>query len=356
MQLRTRKEKKFDEVEADLPGVTLQQTQRFSIDALRSRLSGLSRFNPFSKAIARGDIVWLLDNTAFRPSRMGSWQAEFVTAVFEQEPKHKMVDLVAGIARTLGLADDAEEKRTIEERLGPFVWDIQVARAVVVMQAGSRKQLKLGATGTGGCSSDVVKISGHSKGSFIKANAVVTGGVSGLLEMQTFYAGPDGWAIISGKTPRQYFVFLYHRIMTNLLTNAFSDIDDTIKITTTSDPVGILRETFINQPRPIPGMPELYADLKSYLPKDSPWFYLSASPYNLYPFLREFRDRHYPPGTMILRDSNWMTIAGLLSALTMGTEEYKVDRMKKVNTWFPKKKLIVFGDSTQSDPEAYGEM
>jgi phosphatidate phosphatase APP1 len=134
------------------------------------------------------------------------------------------------------------------------------------------------------------------------------------------------------------------------------DIDDTIKITTTSDPIGILKETFINPPSPVPGMPELYAGIKSFLPHNTPWFYLSASPYNLYPFLKGFRDTYYPPGTFILRDSSWKTVSGLLSSLTMGTEEYKVDRMKKINSWLPKRKLIVFGDSTQSDPEAYGEM
>ncbi len=124
----------------------------------------------------------------------------------------------------------------------------------------------------------------------------------------------------------------------------------------TSDPVGILTETFVNEPRPVPGMPELYQDIGSFLPKDTPWFYLSASPYNLYPFLREFREKYYPPGTLILRDFSWKTVAGLLSALTMGTEEYKTDRMKKVNKWLPKRKMIAIGDSTQSDPEAYGEM
>lgn len=103
-------------------------------------------------------------------------------------------------------------------------------------------------------------------------------------------------------------------------------------------------------------MPELLSDLQTLLPRDTPWFYLSASPYNLYPLLREFRDRYYPQGQLILRDSSWRTVAGLLSALTMGTEEYKTDRMKKIHSWLPKKKLILIGDSTQSDPEAYGEM
>lgn len=134
------------------------------------------------------------------------------------------------------------------------------------------------------------------------------------------------------------------------------DIDDTIKITATGDPIGILRTTFVEDPCPIPGMPGLYAEIRASLQEDTPWFYLSASPYNLYPFLRQFRDKYYPAGTMILRDFSWKTIAGLLSALTMGTEEYKVDQMRKIASWLPKRKMIAVGDSTQSDPEAYGEM
>lgn len=103
-------------------------------------------------------------------------------------------------------------------------------------------------------------------------------------------------------------------------------------------------------------MPELYAYLQTLISPASPWFYLSASPYNLYPFLSQFREQYFPQGTLILRDASWMNLAGLLSNLTLGTEEYKVDRMHKVNSWLPKRKMVLIGDSTQADPEAYGEM
>jgi len=102
-------------------------------------------------------------------------------------------------------------------------------------------------------------------------------------------------------------------------------------------------------------MPELYSRLRQLLDPSAPFFYLSASPYNLYPFLREFRDTYYPHGQLILRDSSWMTISGLLSSLTLGTEKYKVDRIKKIQQWLPRRKMICIGDSTQSDPEAYGK-
>jgi len=101
-------------------------------------------------------------------------------------------------------------------------------------------------------------------------------------------------------------------------------------------------------------MPELYAELKTKL-QDPPFLYLSASPYNLYPFLRSFRSDHFPSGPLILRDASWQNLGGLITSLSQGTKEYKSDRIEKVHSWLPRKKVILIGDSTQSDPEAYGE-
>lgn len=43
-------------------------------------------------------------------------------------------------------------------------------------------------------------------------------------------------------------------------------------------------------------------------------------------------------------------------SLTQGTEAYKRGRMEMVHTWLPKRKVLCVGDSTQSDPEAYGDI
>lgn len=337
MQTRTRQQNKFDEFEKDLPdprsaaykmsSPKSEYSSGFSIGNIVKKIGDL---NPLGKNVSKDDIVWLLDNTAFRESRIRrQWQAEYVAAVFERDPDIKLADIVSGIAHKIGLADDAKERATIEERILPFLWDIRMVRIVKVGING--KTLKMTPTNVNGISTEVMKIPSADKGEIMKSTAQVPAGVTGLLEAQTFYAGPEGWGIIS-------------------------DVDDTIKITMTSDPVGILETTFANESKPVAGMPELYQQVKQMLPQDTPWFYLSASPYNLYPLLQEFRNKFFPPGTLILRDFSWKTVAGLLSALTMGTEEYKADRMKKINGWFPKRKMIAIGDSTQSDPEAYGEM
>lgn len=132
------------------------------------------------------------------------------------------------------------------------------------------------------------------------------------------------------------------------------DIDDSIKITMTPSPIGILRTTFVQDPTPIAGMPELYARLQSQLSPN--WFYLSASPYNLYPFLRKFLHTHYPRGPILLRDASWMDLGGFLASLTQGTRAYKRSRMEVLHQWFPRRRVVCVGDSTQSDPEAYGDI
>ncbi|KAL2196595.1 hypothetical protein P885DRAFT_69610 [Corynascus similis CBS 632.67] len=328
LEEQTRKKGKFSDTESSLASVSTNQARASRKEhKLTHLLSYLGSNNPLPASIAADDIVWLMDNVAFR-GRGGQWEAEFVAAAFDEKASGKVLDIVSDIAGKVGLAKGGEEEKTIERRISPFVMEILPGRQIKVDFNGSNP-LKLGPGGRNGISSNIKRVPKAAAGATVKSTADVPSGVTGVLEMKTVYAEPEGWAVIS-------------------------DVDDTIKITQTSDPVGILKSTFVSEPTPVPGMPELYSRLRQLLDPSAPFFYLSASPYNLYPFLREFRDTYYPHGQLILRDSSWMTISGLLSSLTLGTEKYKVDRIKKIQQWLPRRKMICIGDSTQSDPEAYG--
>ncbi|KAL2752390.1 hypothetical protein ACRALDRAFT_2140531 [Sodiomyces alcalophilus JCM 7366] len=332
LQRRTRTERKFDEMESRLsyPSDQITIASVLQISTIDKWTSYLGSRNPMGRPITQDDIVWLFDNTAYRsPTPGGGWTAEFVAAVFEKTPgdiDRKLFEMVASIAEKLGIADDASERETIRERLLPFLRDVRRARYTNVVHVD--QQFRLGPTGPNGISTDSRALLDGADGTVVTSSAVVPKGTAGVLEMKTCFAEPEGWAVVS-------------------------DVDDTIKITQTGNPLGILLKTFVDSPTPIQGMPELYKHISSVIPKTAPWFYLSASPYNLYPFLREFCHQWYPHGTLILRDSSWRTVAGLLTALTLGTEEYKTDRIRKLHRWFPKRKMILIGDSTQADPEAY---
>ena len=143
------------------------------------------------------------------------------------------------------------------------------------------------------------------------------------------FAGQEGWGILSDIDSTVH----YHQSPVLKLTRL-----DTIKITGTTDPRRVLSSTFADIPKVTEAMPDFYNVLDQQF--DHPaWFYLSASPYNLYPFLHEFIANHYRPGTIILRDSSWMYFAGLLQSFTEGVKEYKVDRGTKIPGWFPKRKV-----------------
>lgn len=355
MQRQMRKERGFEQAESSLSSIITSSSKKSAAgggngDAQpaaaasqrRISLGAASRFadnllshlgtrNPRPRPITDSDSVWLLDNVAFRdPADATRWRAEFVAVAMDQRPSVTAIDVVQAVARHIGLDEADAGLEIIESRIMPFLQDILPGREVGALHRG-QLSLRLGPGGRNGISSDLRHLPDAPAGTVVGTAAQVPPGADGILAMKTLFAEPEGWAVVS-------------------------DVDDTIKITQTSDPIGILRSTFLDEPTPVSGMPELYAWLHDRLGPGSPFFYLSASPYNLYPFLSAFRDMYFPHGQLILRDQSWVSVPGLLSNLTLGTEEYKVSRLAKVHAWLPKRRMILIGDSTQSDPEAYGDV
>ncbi|CZS91817.1 related to actin cytoskeleton organization and biogenesis [Rhynchosporium agropyri] len=329
MENKTRRERKFGEVEDSLPNVKAAPASDNRPSSIWNVLSFLGSWNPLAQPVTENDTVWLLDNTAYR-SASGKWQAEFVAAVFDKDTGVEISTIVADIAEKVGLGNGDVAEATIRERLMPFVQTILPGRKVTI-EFAKQQQITLAPGGRNGISSDTKAVPTYPDGTVVSYVAKVPQGANGVLQANTVYAEPEGWGVVS-------------------------DIDDTIKITQTSDPIGILRSTFVSQATPVAGMPDLYEFIQRIISPTSPWFYLSASPYNLYSFLHDFRRKFFPQGTIILRDASWMNLGGLLSNLTLGTQEYKVSRITKINTWLPKRKMILIGDSTQADPETYGEI
>ena len=317
----TRENSNFAAFEADMPKLT----SRFNFSLKDNLSSYLGRNNPFYNNVnPETDYVWILDTTAYQ-NRIGRWHAEFVAAYFVKNSGKDLSKVVAWVSEKIGLADDEEARATVAKRLQPFADQILPAHAIEINLLGLNA--RLGPSGRDGISSDELAIPGTDYKDGQVASLKAIGGDATPFTIN--FAKPKGWAVLS-------------------------DVDDTIKKTLTSSPVGILTTTFAEEPEPIKGMPELYKHIVQKL-DNPPFWYLSASPYNLYPFLRQFRETYYPRGTLILRDASWMNLAGFLANLTQGTKAYKVDRIEKVHGWFPKRRFILIGDSTQTDPESYGE-
>lgn len=203
MQQETRKKQKFAEMESELDPRLEALQASFSSPTADKFLSYLGSRNPLGRPVTAYDAVWLLDNTAFK-SPTGDWQAEFVAAVFERNSRPKRIDLVTRVASMLKIADDADEKKVLEERMMPFLWEIRPARKIKVDHQG--KILKLGPTGRNGISTDIVKLPAQPNGTTVKSTAAVSRGATGVLEMKTVFAEPQGWAVISGMSTRMHLM------------------------------------------------------------------------------------------------------------------------------------------------------
>jgi len=196
MEHRTRRERKFNEVESGLPNIKMTPAFECRLSIATRLLSYLGSHNPAPHPITANDEVWLFDNTAYR-SVDNQWRAEFVTAEFDQRTGQEVSSAVADVAENIGLAKDDAAEATIQERLMPFVQTVLPGR-VVRTDFGGRKELKLGPGGRNGVSSDIRGLPEFRNGDIVSSVAKVPTGTTGILKMNTVFAEPEGWGLISG--------------------------------------------------------------------------------------------------------------------------------------------------------------
>jgi len=194
LESRTRSDHGFPDAEASLLKIGTSKVSKTS--KIRDILSYLGPKNPLPAPITKNDVVWLLDNIAFRGPG-GAWQAEFVAATFSGKVPAKFVDVVGDIADAVGLAKGDDEEAVIERRIVPFVMDVLPGKQVK-LDFDDKTKLRLGPGGRNGISSDLKKLPPPPKNLVRESSADVPAGTLGILDMKTVYAEPEGWAIISG--------------------------------------------------------------------------------------------------------------------------------------------------------------
>ncbi|PPQ66431.1 hypothetical protein CVT24_007197 [Panaeolus cyanescens] len=139
-----------------------------------------------------------------------------------------------------------------------------------------------------------------------------------------------------------------------------SDIDDTVKISHVLDKKALIRSTLLDEPKAVSGMPELYTKLSQTL-KDPQFVYVSGSPFQLYPFLHEFIDSTYTTakGPIMLQNLTVFDprdVIEFIASSSDATYKHKMDSITTLRSFYPKKKWMMIGDSTQKDPEVYGRI
>lgn len=224
-------------------------------------------------------------------------------------------------------AASPEESRNFERRSRLFLVDNQGWKGIRISIAGRTVDLKSSGT------------NGHFSDSVLLTDAEMQQGLrGGTLSFDAVLPPPD----------KRLFRGTVHPVPAAAPV-VISDIDDTIKISDVRNKDELLKNTFLRPFRPAPGMADFYQGLAS---KGAFFFYVSASPWQLYPELRTFCSMsRYPEGVFRMKyfrfkDSDFLN-------LFQKPLEYKTDTIEPILKSLPAHSFILIGDSGEKDPEAY---
>lgn len=136
-----------------------------------------------------------------------------------------------------------------------------------------------------------------------------------------------------------------------------SDLDDTVITTNVTNRLKMfLTVALLNEytRMPFKGVAAFYRALQKGAggAENNPIFYVSSSPWNLYPFLTEFLKLHdIPLGALFLKDFGNHTIfnSGEHSA-------HKINSIEAILNTYPNLPFVLIGDSGEKDPEIYREI
>ena len=164
-------------------------------------------------------------------------------------------------------------------------------------------------------------------GSWITFDAVLRGHVEQRFRGKSQLVGRNGWSVVS-------------------------DIDDTIKISNVANRRELLRGTFFEPFKAVPGMSQAY---RAWAEQGAVFHYVSASPWQLYPALDEFMGRErFPDGTFHLKtvrinDETFFDLFG-------SQDKHKRPLIEHLLKTWPKRRFVLVGDGGEQDPEIFAAM
>jgi phosphatidate phosphatase APP1 len=134
--------------------------------------------------------------------------------------------------------------------------------------------------------------------------------------------------------------------------SVISDIDDTIKHSQVLDKSELVANTFVRPFSAVPGMAELY---QAWERDGAAFHYVSSSPWQLYPFLRDFMSTAgFPLGSFHLK--LFRLKDETVFNITASSLETKPPVIRTLFDHYPQRAFILVGDSGEHDAEIYGDI
>lgn len=278
--------------------------------------------------IKSDEEVVLFATCAYRAG--GDWVVPVHGWIFEPEPDSGWRDmLTSGLADALDGDAPGVDQRIFDKRLRRFLVDNERGKQVPVRIAG--RVYPTAASGSNGHFTTGLRIPAgrlpSRPGAMVPVTAVTRPGDRRNFTGRVHLVPPEGITVVS-------------------------DIDDTIKITGVLDRTSMIHNTFYRPFREVPGMARAY---RRWADQGAALFYLSASPWQLFPALDTFlRQAGFPPGAVRLR--HFRVKDRSLVRFLQSSADYKTGTVRALLKKYPQRRFVLVGDAGERDPEVYGRI
>jgi phosphatidate phosphatase APP1 len=221
--------------------------------AVAAALQGRALAATQTSDLHRDEEIVFFPSLAHRVRGGGGWDCEIRGCVYEPEKRRLIVGLLRETLELKHVEMTDQEAATLGERARLFMVDNQRGRTIIV-RVGEREHV-FGKSRPDGQFSGVIRLT--------EAEVGTTGTRTAQIQ-----------AVLPAGDSRRFLGQI--NLAENSGISVISDIDDTIKATQVRDRNLLLRRTFLEPFKPVPGMAEVY---RAWADKSGAQFcYVSASP------------------------------------------------------------------------------
>ncbi|NUP06923.1 MAG: DUF2183 domain-containing protein [Polyangiaceae bacterium] len=279
--------------------------------------------------IKSDEVVALFPSYARRSADGTRWQFELHGWIYEPEED----DIVRGKALdeiAEGLPTDAASSPIVRSRLAMFLVDNERGKEVSVTIAG--KVFQLPSSAEDGHFSSEIELDD------VDARAWAN---KGMLEV----------AALTRPSDTRSFTTKLMLVEPEGLT-VISDVDDTIKISEVTNKTQLVKRTFAMPFEAVPGMASAYS---RWLGEGTHLHFVSSSPWQLFkPLSSLVEESGFPPCTYDLKRIRPRSVPKAAALLLTDPLETKPPAILALLDRFPKRRVVLVGDSGEKDPEVYG--
>ena len=263
----------------------------------------------------------------------GSWRIDVHAWVYEPEMESvKRNALIGLLKKEIGLSERDARSRHFDSMARYLLVDQEGGKDVAVTLGG--KNFCIGATNRNGHAQAVISLGDRDMRAVLYRR-----GKESYIPV-TAQIAPARTREIAGAI----------RVIDENCIMVISDIDDTVKISNVRDTSELLKNTFTEQFRAVPGMARLYRKMAE---GGAVFHYVSASPWQLYRPLSAFLAREgFPEGIFCMKSFG---LAQNFSSLFADSGSVKMPFITELLARFKGRRFILVGDTGESDPEMYGE-